>query len=419
MQFHDGYAQDDLTFDLAALAPGNPVSVYIHIPFCHSLCHYCGCHTKIVRSTAPVSAYVENLCAEIRLAASAAGRKISVARVHFGGGSPNFAPVQDLAKILATLRACFDLSSDLEVDMECDPRLLDESKIKAYVAMGVNRMSLGIQDFDATVQKAINRIQPFEKVRSQVESIRQAGIEGVNFDLIIGLPEQTLESVQKTLSHVKTLQPDRIAVFAYAHVPWMKKHQMLLEKYTMPDSSLRFEMAMAVRAELQDAGYLAIGIDHFARPHDTLAAALREGHMRRNFQGYTDDPSETILGFGLSAISQFKSAYAQNTLDAPTYRRMVEGGSLPVVRGLRLSAEDERRRALINEIMCRFSVDLADYADIAVPSERLAMLQQDGLITLDRGLLSVTPAGVPFVRVVASSFDPYFKATQNRHAKAV
>lgn len=403
---------------LNKLTPDEPVSFYVHIPFCHSLCHYCGCHTKIVHSYSPIASYIDTLIKEIELVSKNLKSTQSVSRIHFGGGSPNYAKTEDIKRILGTLGRYFDLSS-AQIDMECDPRLLNDAKIYDYAALGLSRISLGIQDFDTGVQKAINRIQSFDMVKKQIEVLRRNGIHHINFDLIIGLPEQTLATVSETLDKVLELQPARVAVFPYAHVPWMKKHQKLLERYKMPETSLRYEMAKLTETRLKNAGYEAIGIDHFARPDDPLACASKNGNMRRNFQGYTDDPARTILGFGLSSISQFEEAYTQNTTDAPLYRKTVDNGEVPLARVLTLTQDDQERRQLIEELMCNFTVNFEDYKNIPVPRSALASLEQDGLIEITGSKLKITQSGKTFVRVIASHFDPYFKKESNRHAKAV
>jgi hypothetical protein len=253
VQFKPAQDQDIYFKCLNKLTTSEPVSLYVHIPFCHSLCHYCGCHTKIVRSYSPISSYIDTLIKEIELAGRNLKATQSVSRIHFGGGSPNYAKTEDIKRILDTLGRYVDLSS-AQIDMECDPRLLNEEKISDYAVLGLSRISLGIQDFDAGVQKAINRIQPFDMVKKQIEALHRNGIHNINFDLIIGLPEQTLVTVNETLDKVLELQPARVAVFPYAHVPWMKKHQKLLEKYEMPETSLRYEMAKLTETRLKERG---------------------------------------------------------------------------------------------------------------------------------------------------------------------
>lgn len=419
VQFTEVFGVRDLEENLANLAPCDPVSLYVHIPFCHALCHYCGCHTKVVGTDAPVLAYIDLLLQEIELVRSRIGRVLPVSRIHFGGGSPNFASPSQLARILDRFAAHFHFLPDVDIDMECDPRLLSVEKIKAYAAMGVGRVSLGVQDFNPRVQEAVNRIQPYDSVRRSVEDLRAAGIEKINFDLMIGLPMQTLDTVQETLAQVLTLRPSRIAVFPYAHVPWMKKHQNLLERFPMPDPVTRFRMNEAVHATLLAAGYGAIGIDHYALAGDALLRAQEEGRLHRNFQGYTDDDTATLLGFGLSSISQFVRAFAQNTTDAPTYRRAIEAGKIPVVRGLHLSTEDCTRRDAIEQIMCNFSYEMKDFPSLPFPYEALKPMAEDGLMDLCADGFIIPPEGRTFVRLAAACFDPYVNANAGRHAKAV
>jgi len=337
VQFHENYTHTDAQDDLKTLSADQNISIYIHIPFCHSLCHYCGCHTKIVHGTKVISGYVQTLCHEIRLAGNFLNNKPNIRRVHFGGGSPNYAPIEDLQKIMATIRDVFGLKENPDIDMECDPRLLDKAKIKNFLNLGVKRFSFGIQDFNEKVQAAINRFQPFELVQEQVHFLRTNDVESINFDLITGLPEQTPETVQETLKQVLMLKPSRIAVFSYAHVPWMKKQQKLLEKYHLPDTQERFVLGRQVHKTLLTHGYKEIGIDHYALSNDALAKAQAQNSMKRNFQGYTDDSSSVIVGFGLSAVSQFESSYAQNTTDALSYRKSVEAGAWPSCAILRLT----------------------------------------------------------------------------------
>lgn len=409
VQFTPSISRDFHEEQLKNLRPDEPVSLYIHIPFCHSLCHYCGCHTKIVNTTGPIENYIHSLMHEIRLAGEKTAAKIPVRRIHFGGGSPNYPETKLLAEILDLIGKVFKCDHTTQIDMECDPRLLDREKIEAYARMGLSRVSLGIQDFDETVQTAINRIQPFELVRDCVEHLRENGITRINFDLMTGLPEQTLDSVASTVEKAISLHPSRIAVFPYAHVPWMKKHQKLLEKYTLPDAQMRFRMHDLVHKRLIGNGYKAIGIDHYALPDDPLHEAMKTGHLKRNFQGYTDDSSDTIIGFGLSAISLFKSVYVQNTTNSGVYRKSLEQDLFPIQRGCRLSPEDKTRRGLIEKLMCDFVVNEKNLKNLVVAPGTLSSLQDDQLIAIEEDQLMITDLGRPFARIVASCFDPYLK----------
>ena len=423
VQFHAGFIEPDAVSRLQALDGKEAVSVYVHIPFCHSLCHYCGCHTKIVSHTDVVSAYVDMLCNEIKIAASHVTVRVKVSRIHFGGGSPNYAPVSDIEKILDTLRTCFSVDDGVKIDMECDPRLLTEEKITALYFIGIGRVSLGIQDFDESVQKAVHRIQPLEHVQGMVKSLRYVGIQDINFDLIVGLPEQTLDTVRRTVMETIEIRPSRIAVFAYAHVPWMKKHQKLLEKYRFPTPQERFLMHEDANIALCRAGYETIGIDHYALPESSLLQAQALGTLRRNFQGYTDDAATTILGFGLSAISQFKDAYTQNSLDAPAYRKSIDAGRLPVAKGYAMTVMDIETGWAIMQLMCYSQLDVSKCPVVPMARGKLKELERDGIIRINGNIVVITEIGKPFTRVVASCFDPYFQAEnykkESRHAKAI
>lgn len=402
---------------LSGLDAVQSVSLYVHIPFCHVLCHYCGCHTKVANTYNPVKSYVQELLREIDLVGQTLPQSPPVSQLHFGGGSPNFLESDDLKKIIETLKRYFAFSQNTEIAIETDPRLLDEEKIEALARLGITRVSLGVQDFNPDVQKAVNRIQPFEKIQECVLNFRRSGIHRINFDLMIGLPLQTSKSVQKNVEQAISLCPDRLAVFAYAHVPWMKKHQKLLEKYPMPDTKARFEMMLCVKEGLEAEGYHAIGIDHFARETDSLYQAFKSKTLRRNFQGYTDDQAPIVLGFGLSSISMFEGAYVQNTADAPEYRKLIQAGQFPVRRGRILSEEDVRRRAIIEQIMCGFETDISAY-----PQERavLMKMEREHLVEIkNEQKFKITPNGWPFARIAASCFDEYYTSQEGRHARAV
>ena len=419
VQFHEGYTHSDAQNDLKDISADQDISLYIHIPFCHSLCHYCGCHTKIVLGTKVISEYVQTLCEEIRIVASCLTNKPNIARIHFGGGSPNYAPIEDLYKIIKTVHECFKLKDSPDIDIECDPRLLSQEKLEGFIGLGVKRFSFGIQDFDKKVQSAINRLQPYELVKEHVLFLKKNGVHSINFDLITGLPQQTHETISQTLERVLMLEPSRIAVFPYAHVPWLKKHQLLLEKFNLPRAQERFIMGRQIHEALVTHGYNEIGIDHYALPDDALSIAQGNNSMKRNFQGYTDDNSDIVLGFGLSAISQFENSYAQNTIDVPTYRKTIQSGRLPTHRGLKLSSTDKILRELIMTIMCDFRVDLSRYPSAIIPLHLLVGLQQDGLIEMHKRFLKITKAGKPFTRVIAATFDPYLQNQGQRHAKAI
>lgn len=399
-------------------------SLYVHIPFCHQLCHYCGCFTKVANKDGPVKAYLRLLEREVALAGEIMGHRPRVGSIHFGGGTPNIAAPEDLGRLLDVVRKHFFVAEDAELAMEIDPRLMNRDKAQGYASLGMNRASLGVQDFHEDVQRAINRAQPFDMVERCQDWLRDAGFRGVNFDLMFGLPLQTVDSVAENADKVVSLAPDRVALFGYAHVPWMRPHQKLLEEYNLPGPEERFAQQEGARARLVAGGYVPVGMDHFARPGDPLCAAVK-----RNFQGYTTDDSDVILGFGLSAISSFPAAYAQNTTDIGAYRAALECGDLPISRGCVLSREDRLRRAVIQNLMCDFFVDAgALCADHGIDSavlrggfEKLEGLAADGLVHQDGNRVRVTEVGKPFVRAICACFDYYFDAGAGigKHAKAV
>lgn len=404
---------------LSSLTSSQKISLYIHIPFCRYLCHYCGCHTRAVNDIGPVQAYLLYLHREIRMVGEALTCKPRVSSIHFGGGTPNILKAADLRILIEKLAEHFEIDKNTEIDMEMDPRLLDREKIKDLSAIGISRISLGVQDFNPDVQKAVNRIQPFEKVQEDVLALREFGIKSLNFDMMVGLPLQTEDNILLNAERAISLLPDRLAVFAYAHVPWMKKHQKLLEKYPMPQARERFEMSKVMSDYFRNAGYSAIGIDHFAREGDALYKAKAAGNLYRNFQGYTSDPSETIIGFGISSISSFNGAYVQNTTDSKEYREALLDNIFAVKRGRILTGEDIQRRSIIGRMMCYFEVGLEEIENLDCDVQRLEELEKDEMVVIDNGKFVITENGKPFTRIVAACFDPYYKPEEGRHARAV
>lgn len=413
---------------LAAIPPDAPLSIYLHVPFCEELCLYCGCNASVVRQTAPRLVYADALCHEIRMVADAIGHRPRVTHIHWGGGTPTALPAVSLRAIMDLLRSRFDIAADAEIAIELDPRHLPADRLAAFPAMGVNRVSLGVQDFEPAVQQAIHRIQSFETTQDVATQVRAHGITSLNLDLMYGLPLQTTESVAATARQALALNPDRIAVFGYAHVPWMKRHQALLPEGQLPGTLERFAQLQAVERVLREAGYTAIGLDHYARPDDSLARAAAEGTMRRNFQGYTTDDAPTLLAFGASAIGALPQGYAQNAAKTPAYIAAIRAGGLPVERGLALTADDRFRADIIQHIMCEGHVDLpaiaeahgSDTACLAAAAPRLNDLAHDGLIHWTGTQIDVVPAGRPFVRAVAAAFDAYLTTGgAAAHARAI
>ncbi len=408
-----------------ALPPGDAVSLYIHIPFCAKLCTYCGCHTRIVNDYSPAQTYTDALLSEIESVTQTTGHGLPVAHIHFGGGTPTFLRNDDLSAILEKLRASFSVRDDAEIAMEIDPRTIAPDRAARLAEMGVNRISFGIQDFDPQVQNAINRIQSRESVEALMTAFRDAGISGVNFDLMYGLPAQTPQTIRETIETSVALGPTRFAVFGYAHVPWFKKHQSVLERYHLPGAAERYELFRIASMELADRGFVPVGMDHFARPEDPLVAAQRTGRLRRNFQGYTTDSATTLLGFGTSSISALPQGYVQNTPDINAYQTTTIKDDLPTLRGRALSAADRLRGAKIEALMCRFETDLTglttqEQQDI---ESRLAPVIADGFARIEKNgqalLIRIPDRGRPFVRLVCMTLDAYYEDAPARHARAV
>jgi oxygen-independent coproporphyrinogen-3 oxidase len=406
---------------LAAIRPGELLSLYLHIPFCRELCWYCGCHTAITRSQARLSRYAAGLEREIGLLAAALPPMLPVGSLHLGGGTPSAIGARGLAQVMAALRAAFAIRPDAELSVELDPRTLDDEAVAVLGAAGFNRASLGVQDMDDEVQKLIGRIQPRAMVESAVARLRAAGIGAINFDLMYGLPGQDTAHVAASARFAAEMGAARVAVFGYAHVPWMKPHQKAIEEAMLPDAMARMEQAEAAERALVEAGYVAIGLDHFALPDDPMAVALKAGVLRRNFQGYTTDKAPVLIGIGASAIGALAEGYAQNMPDERAWLAAVEGGRLPVARGLELTEDDRLRRGIIEAVMCDLELDLSRVPEAvqASAAERLAPLLRDGLARIEAGRLLVTESGRRFVRHVAACFDARLGAAPARHSRAV
>jgi oxygen-independent coproporphyrinogen-3 oxidase len=430
--FHAGIGAIESSTWLATGDPKQPVSLYIHVPYCRQMCWYCGCHTKIVARYTPVEDFVAHLVQEMALVAAALGSRRRVAQLHWGGGTPNVLTPYDFTRLMEALRHRFDFDAESEIAMELDPRWVSPELLAALKANGLQRASLGIQDFDPIVQGAINREQPFDLVRDVVRGLREIGVGGINFDMIYGLPYQTRAGFMRAIEQAVSLNPDRFAVFGYAHVPWMKKHQSQIVEEALPDAALRLELAENAARQIEAAGYRRVGLDHFAAPGDPLAIAFDQGSLRRNFQGYTTDGSETLIGLGPSAISATREGYAQNAADIPLWRRAIEAGRLATQRGLAVSAEDRWRGAAIERLMCAGVLDLDalaaefDLPNAQFPAERarLAPLIADGIATLSGNTLRVTETGRALARLVAAAFDSYLNTGPldvrlGRHSRAV
>lgn len=398
---------------LRSLPRDSILSVYLHIPFCREMCWYCGCHTTVSRRRPPVSRYVNSLIAEAGLVAAEIQCRPRIGHLHWGGGSPTLLSPADVAKIHEALMEAFEFDSLTENAVEIDPRTLTGPLVEAFSRAGVNRASLGVQSFDPVVQLAINRVQTFEVTADAVKALRDHGIPAINFDLIYGLPFQTVRSCVDTVERALRLRPNRFAVFGYAHVPSFKPHQRKIDDSALPGTAERHDQAAAIADALTGAGYRRIGLDHFALPGDSLALAAEQGKLRRNFQGYTTDRCDGLIGFGASAIGRVAEGYVQNSTRIPEYERRISKGHLAVVRGCRIDADDERRAEIIEQLMCNFR------AEIDAVDAPLDQLEADGLIRRSGNSIEVPEEARPLVRAVAAAFDAYLPKSEARHVAAV
>ena len=412
---------------LAAVDPDEVLSLYIHVPFCQKLCWFCGCNTTIANHYQPVADYLDLLTREIEMVASIFETPRPASHIHFGGGSPTIVEPEHFRSLMDLLRRHFTIAEDAEIAIEIDPRTVTEQSIAALAAAGTTRASLGIQDFDPAVQRAVNRLQPYEFASTVVDQLRSAGIERINIDLMYGLPYQTADGLAGTVERALSLAPDRVAVFGYAHVPWMKPHQRLIDESKLPDARERWQQSETVAAELTQAGYVAVGLDHFARSDDPMAKALKAGKLRRNFQGYGTDTASSLVGFGASAISTLPQGYTQNEPHLRDYLEAIDRLRLATRRGLALDDDDRLRGEIIERLMCDLTVDLDDackrrgreveHFDDALAS--LAAMRDDGLVEIDRHRIAVTETGRPLVRRVCAAFDSYLVESEARHSSAV
>jgi len=398
---------------LRRLPADSSVSVYVHIPFCREMCWYCGCHTSVTRRQAPVSRYVDSLVREIRLVASELRSMPRIGHLHWGGGSPTLLTPADVENIRTALSETFVFEPLAESAVEIDPRTLTEPLATAFARAGVNRASLGVQSFDPAVQLAINRVQSFSTTAAAVAMLRERGVPGINFDLIYGLPLQTMQSCLDTVEQAMKLQPDRLSVFGYAHVPSFKPHQRKIDEAALPELAGRQEQAGAIAAALTAAGYRQIGLDHFALPGDSLAIASEQGLLHRNFQGYTTDHCSDLIALGASAIGRLPHGFVQNAAKIPDYERRIGDGRLATVRGCRISIEDSRRAAIIEQLMCNYRAQVGSVA------ATLGTLEADGLIRRSGDWVEVTDEGRPLVRAVAAAFDTYLPSSAATHVAAL
>ncbi len=427
-QFHPGICADDYRAWIGALEPQARVSLYLHIPFCASLCWYCGCHTTVTRRQEPVERYLRALHREIGAVADEAPGPLPVGHIHFGGGTPTIVGPKAFGALVQALAERFRIEPGAEIAVETDPRELTTEMADALGKAGVTRASIGVQTFDPAVQAAINRVQSFAETEAATQALRGAGVGAINLDVLYGLPGQTVRSCRETIERCLDLRPDRFAVFGYAHVVAFKKHQRLIDAAQLPDVRARQEQAEAIGEALQAAGYVRVGFDHFALPTDRLARAAAEGTLRRNFQGYTTDTCDTLIGFGASAIGRLPQGYIQNEVPVGTYCERVQRDGLATVKGYRLGEDDRLRAEIIERLMCDLDVDLAavcgrhgaDIAPVLEPAlPRLTQLAADGIVAIDGSRVRVPEESRLLVRLAAAAFDAQLALAGRTFSRAV
>ncbi len=414
VQFHNGISSGFAKSALQNLSTDKPVSVYVHIPFCERLCWYCACRTQGTKTHLPVSGYLSGLLQEIEILREALPEGIKMGRMHWGGGTPTILLPEEVTTLAQAIQTVFPIDELFEFSVEIDPTLVDKDKIAALSAAGMNRASVGIQDFDPKVQKAIGRLQSLEQTADCVADVRAAGVRSLNADILYGLPHQTPDSVEQTLRQVQSLDPDRIALYGYAHVPWMAKRQQMIDEATLPDGPARRVLFDLMAERLESSGYDPIGIDHFAKPSDTLGEAAATGRLRRNFQGYTTDRCDTLIGLGASAISKFNGGYAQNAPRSSHYLRMISEGELAIQRGVAMTEADKMRARAIEMVMCDFKLNKLELEEDFGPLAHTLDADIEDILVEYKGFVEPTDTGFAIsgnqralARLVAQKFDAY------------
>lgn len=424
-QFSDAVGPDQNRQWIKEIPAGSQISLYVHIPFCRHLCWFCACRTQGTQREDTVRAYLATLLQEIQQLKVILPADITLSRLHWGGGTPTLMTADMIADLAGALFDVVPMAPEGEFSVEIDPNEIDQPRLDALVAAGLGRASIGVQDFDPEIQKTIGRVQSYERTRDIAEMIRGAGIRSLNADILFGLPDQTPERISDSVQKLLTLTPDRVALYGYAHVPWMARRQAMIPSDRLPTPEERLALFETARELFRWDGYEEIGIDHFARPNDSMAVAARNGTLRRNFQGYTADPSEVLIGLGASSISRFPQGYAQNAPSTGDYTASIRDGNLSTVRGHAFSVEDTVRARLIELLMCRFEAQVSDVLRPGGPSaatvaEWMAQAAQtfDGFVRFDGQRLSILPDGRPLTRMIARAFDAY-DMSKTGHSTAV
>lgn len=422
LAFSDAIGAADYQQALGGVGLYEPISIYAHIPFCQRLCWYCGCNMRVENRYERALDYVDRLCDETRLVSAALGGAGKVTSVHFGGGTPNYLNIEELRRILDCIEIEFGLTDGARLDIELDPRLLKPGEVERMADLGFSRMSLGVQDFSPEVQRAINRIQSFELIEETVAAMRAADISDISFDLIYGLPRQTEDSFAETVEQSIALGVDRCSVFGYAHLPTVLKHQQLIDEAELPDEAMRARLAMTVDKLFIDAGYRRVGFDHYAKPDNALVRAMQRGHLRRNFQGFTDDGANATIGLGASAISNVGGVYSQNAKDISSYSELVSRGELASAKGVRRTERDCVAAAVIENLLCTGCADAGELF-ATLPPHVLAPMRQnleafarDGVISLDGTRIEIAEEAWVLRRAIAASIDPAIETARTYSA---
>lgn len=431
LELHDGFGDQEYREHIVkSNRQGGPLSLYVHVPFCDTVCFFCGCNKIITNNRKHAEPYLENLLTEIAMQGALFDKTRVVNQLHWGGGTPTFLNYQQMQRLMTALRQSFNLRDDDigEYSIEVDPRETDDGTIKQLRSMGFNRVSLGVQDFDPAVQKAVNRIQSEAQTFAVLAAAREHGFRSTNVDLIYGLPLQTVATFSATLDKLLLVAPDRFSIFNYAHLPTRFKTQRQIRDEDLPSAQVKLDILQMIGSKLADAGYVYIGMDHFAKPDDELAVAQREGKLYRNFQGYSTHSDCDLVGLGMTSIGRVGDAYMQNVKDLESYAGKIQQGLLPVFKGVELDADDMLRRAVITQLICHFDLDFHIIEDqfavnfaayFADELQRLQPMQADGLLAFDAQGIKVLPAGRLLIRNICMVFDRYLAQKQQQFSKVI
>lgn len=419
LEFSEAFAYDSFIAKLKSQDSSRSLSLYIHLPFCKNACYFCGCNVVFTSKSEKLERYIDYLERELEILASHIDGARSVIQLHFGGGTPTFFDAPQLDRIIKSIKKHFsNFSSDAEISCEIDPRHIDEPQMRVLAEHGFNRVSFGIQDFDERVQEAVHRVQPYEITKNAMDLARKYGMKSVNVDLIYGLPYQSLESFKKTLELAVSLDPDRFAIFNYAHVPWLKKTMRKIDETTLPEPSVKLSILKYTIDYMSSNGYAMVGMDHFAKPSDELFLAIEKGELHRNFQGYTTKAGADLIGIGLTSIGEGVDYYAQNFKDMSSYEAAIDSGKLPHERGVVLDSDDRIRQFVIMELMSNFKLDITRFESIFDVkfrdyfSDALKELQpfvDDDLLKIDDKSIECTTTGTMLIRNISMAFDAYMK----------